>query len=330
MEDISPSQYLHELQKKFQIELEKIDLNYEPRELYEPIQYALKNGGKRLRPLLVLLAADFFNARFDDAMNAAIAVEIFHNFTLVHDDIMDRADLRRGQPSVFKKYGLNSAILSGDTMFAHAYKYVTKISEEKLVGALKIFNQISIQVCEGQQMDMNFEERKRIELNEYLKMIELKTAVVIGGCLKLGAFLGESNEDTLDLLYNLGLHIGLLFQIQDDWMDVYGDEVSFGKKKGNDIIDAKKTILYVLATKSLTSNELEQFIRLYHNRNILETEKIELVKHYFNRLNIEEKVFRLLDSYRENALNLVHQLDLASDKKNIFVYLLNFIFNRKY
>lgn len=325
----APASYLKSLQKKFQSTLDEIDFNYEPRELYEPIQYALKNGGKRIRPLLILMAADFFNADPGDALNAAIAVEIFHNFTLVHDDIMDRADLRRGQPSVYKKYGLNTAILSGDTMFAHAYRYVTCISEKKLTGALKIFNQISIQVCEGQQLDMNFEERDFINLNEYLNMIELKTAVVIGGCLKLGAYLGECDDNTMDLLYHLGLNIGLLFQIQDDWMDLYGDEISFGKKRGNDIIDAKKTILYVLATESLSGHEQNQFIQLYHNRNLPDTEKINLVKDVFNRLNIEKRIISYLEKYRQNAENIIQKVDLSENKKNIFIYLLDLIFNRK-
>jgi len=324
-----PKEYFENIQQIFQQFFSNIDFNYHPEELYEPIRYVLSNTGKQIRPTLVLMAADFFDADLNDALHAATAVEIFHNFTLVHDDIMDNAEIRRGKPSVYKKYGLSSAILVGDTMFARAYEFVTKISEQKLVQGLNLFNQISIQVCEGQQLDLNFEKKQILSLDEYLNMIKLKTAVLIAGCLKLGSLLGNADEKTQELMYDLGYNMGMLFQIQDDIMDLYANETIFGKKIGNDILDAKKTILYVLALEALSGKEKENFIELYHSQNIDPTLKTQEVKNLFARHQVKERAQTWINKFKNQTNLIIDSLPLSTDQKNILIYLLQLIENRK-
>jgi len=324
-----PKEYFENIQQIFHQFFSNIDFNYYPKELYEPIRYVLSNTGKQIRPMLVLMAADFFDADLNDALHAATAVEIFHNFTLVHDDIMDNAEIRRGKPSVYKKYGLSSAILVGDTMFARAYEFVTKISEQKLVQGLNLFNQISIQVCEGQQLDLNFEKKQILSLDEYFNMIKLKTAVLIAGCLKLGSLLGNADEKTQELMYDLGYNMGMLFQIQDDIMDLYANETIFGKKIGNDILDAKKTILYVLALEALSGKEKENFIELYHSQNIDPALKTQEVKNLFARHQVKERAQTWMNKFKNQTNLIIDSLPLSTQHKNILIYLLQLIENRK-
>jgi len=228
---------------------------HEPAELYDPITYTLNLGGKRIRPLLVLLGCDLFGGNIEKAMPAAIAIELFHNFTLLHDDIMDCAPLRRGQETVYKKWNTNIAILSGDTMFAVAYEYLSQSNPQVLPSALSEFTRTARLVCEGQQYDMNFEQQKLVSINDYLKMIRLKTAVLIGCSLKLGSILANVPDPETEKIYSFGENIGMAFQLQDDLLDVFGDEQKFGKEIGGDIVSGKKTFLLLKAFEIASQKE---------------------------------------------------------------------------
>jgi len=230
--------------------LKEIELKTEPRELYEPVKYILEIGGKRIRPSLVLAAYNLFKNDVETAINPALALEVFHNFTLLHDDIMDKADLRRNQQTVHKKWNENVAILSGDTMSIKAYELLSKIPAEFLSEVLQAFNKTALQVCEGQQLDMNFESRLDVSVEEYLEMIRLKTSVLIAVSLKIGAIMAGALRNDVHKLYDFGLNLGLAFQLQDDYLDAYGDVQAFGKKIGGDIVANKKTFLLIKALET--------------------------------------------------------------------------------
>ena len=243
-------------EKAFHEEIQTIGLTA-PHHLYEPITYSLKMGGKRIRPALLLHAASLYTNSIEPFLPAAMAIEIFHNFTLLHDDIMDKADVRRNQPTVHKKYNENVAILSGDAMSILAFKYFAKENTTHLAELLPLFSETAIEVCEGQQHDMDFETRVNVTVDEYLEMIRLKTAVLIASSLKLGALLANAPSKDANLFYEYGLNIGLAFQLQDDWLDVYGDPDVFGKKKGGDICSNKKTFLLLKAMEACDPSTLE-------------------------------------------------------------------------
>ncbi len=230
-----------ELQKKVAEIFDNKNYMAEPKDLYEPIQYSLSQGGKRLRPLLALMGCSIFNGNLSKVGNPAIGLEIFHNFTLLHDDIMDQAPIRRGVPSVYKKWDTNTAILSGDTMFVLAYDYVTNSDPAFLIDVLRVFNQTAREVCEGQQYDMNYETQKIVEVGDYIEMIRLKTAVLIAAALKIGAITAEASPEDAKNIYDFGINIGLAFQLRDDLLDAFGDQKVFGKPIGNDIVTNKKT-----------------------------------------------------------------------------------------
>jgi len=284
---------LKHYQKIFQDEFEKVNFIKFPSELYEPIDYALKTGGKRLRPTLTIMTCDFYANDYKNAINPAIAIETFHNFTLVHDDIMDDAPIRRGLPTVYNKYGTNIAILSGDAMFTKAYEYVTYTDEKKLPLVLKVFNKTAREVCEGQQLDMNFETIQNISREQYMEMIHLKTAVLIGACMKIGAILGNASEKEVDAIYEFGLNTGMVFQLQDDLLDTFGDEKIFGKRIGDDIIDCKKTFLYIVALENLSAKDKDEFIKIYSDNNIVDSQKIKIITDFFNKANVMKNYYRL-------------------------------------
>ena len=226
-----------------------------PENLYEPIQYILNLGGKRIRPLLVLMSADLFGYKYKEAVSAALAIEIFHNFTLVHDDIMDSAELRRGSVTVHNKWNINTGIISGDVMLIKAYQALEEYENPLFSKLTKLLNKTALEVCEGQQYDIDFEEKKDVNQNNYLEMIRLKTAVLIGCALKMGALIADASQDDLEAIYEFGELLGIAFQIKDDYLDVYGDSISFGKKIGGDIIENKKTILFHYSMSNGSINE---------------------------------------------------------------------------
>ncbi len=304
---------LSEYQNIFQSYLSQHAFNQEPQELYEPVNYILSLGGKRLRPLLALMGYELFDEDISKALPIAAAVEIFHNFTLLHDDIMDQAPLRRGKPTVHAKYGTNTGILSGDVMVIFAYEFLNKIPHPKL---LSIFNKMAIEVCEGQQYDMNFETRNDVTISEYIRMIELKTSVLIAAAFQMGALTGGATEEVAQHLYEFGRNVGIAFQIQDDILDTFGDPEKFGKKVGGDIVQNKKTYLVL---KSYELGNLEQTDALHQLMNTPttdETAKITAVKNIYNQLKIRELAEKAMDEYLNIAFKNIDDTPLSIEKKN--------------
>ena len=275
----------------------------EPRELYEPIDYTLRLGGKRIRPTLLLAADAMFGGGVEEACGAALGIETFHNFTLLHDDLMDRSPLRRGKPTVYTRWGDNAAILSGDTMYALAWRYFLRQPSPRLREILQCFDETAIEVCEGQQKDMNFERRADVLLDEYIDMIRQKTAVLLAGALKIGALYAGAPEAEVARLYDFGIHLGLAFQIQDDQLDGYGDTAVFGKKTGQDIRDNKKTYLPLRARQLGSPEQVRQLDALFADKdNMDEEEKVRRVMALYDAVGlrpaVEQAIAREFDAAR--------------------------------
>ena len=268
---------IDQLQQKISNQLKSLPLYGEPSGLYKPITYTLEQGGKRLRPLFVLISNQMFDGNPDEALPAAIAIEIFHNFTLLHDDIIDKAPLRRGFETVYQKWNTNVAILSGDTMFAIAYGELSKSKPELLPHLMKVFTQTAIEVCEGQQYDIEFEEQKDVNLDDYIRMIRLKTAVLLAASLKIGAMVAEAPLTEADRIYSFGINMGIAFQLQDDLLDAFGNQAVFGKQTGGDIATNKKTVLYLKAIELADSETAVQLKNLYASANNESNDKVRQV-----------------------------------------------------
>jgi len=293
----------------------ELEIGSEPPELYEPIKYSLDAGGKRIRPILVLAAHNLFSENIEAAIAPALAVEIFHNFTLLHDDIMDKADLRRNRPTVHKKWNENIAILSGDAMVIKAYQQIIKSPASNLVPIVELFNQTAIQVCEGQQLDMNFELRKEVTESEYLEMIRLKTSVLVAASLKMGALAAGAGEFDAQKLYEFGLNMGLAFQLQDDYLDVYGDPLKFGKMIGGDIVANKKTYLHIKAYEIAEKEDRNIMNQLLADRNCTPENKVASVISIFNKLHIKHLVKEKMDSYYHIAMQTLNSVNVHQSKK---------------
>lgn len=289
----------------------------DPVNLYEPIKYILDLGGKRIRPLLVLLAADLFGNDYKKAFPAALAVEVFHNFTLIHDDIMDSALLRRGKSTVHHKWNENIGILSGDAMMIQAYSFIEEYPDDIYRKIMRLFNKTAIEVCEGQQYDMDFEHRNEVTIEQYLEMIKLKTSVLLAAAFEIGAIIGNATDDDRTSMYYFGLNLGLAFQIQDDYLDTFGDEKSFGKKIGGDIKENKKTFLYLNALQNATLKEQSILKEYFKDKN--ETNKIKKVTQFFIDKKIPEVAQKSIAHYTELAFTFVEKLSLSSDKKKILI-----------
>lgn len=304
-------------QQKIEEALKHKKYGSNPKELYEPISYLMSLGGKRLRPVLVMIAADLFDGDTEKALHPALAIELFHNFTLVHDDLMDKAPLRRNQPTVHEKWNPNIAILSGDVMMVRAYQELCMSDDLKLPQLLEIFSDTAVKVCEGQQYDMNYETLTKVSIQQYIKMIELKTAVLLGGALKIGAVIGGARGEDAERLYNFGKNIGIAFQLQDDILDVYADASKFGKQKGGDIIANKKTYLLLKAIEMAEGNrymkeELQQWIAAPHFNA---SEKVEAVINIYDFLNVKELARTEMQKYYELALTFLKEVPVAEGKK---------------
>jgi len=285
---------------------------FEPYELYKPIEYTLRLGGKRIRPTLLLAANALFGGKVDDVKGAALGIETFHNFTLLHDDLMDRSPLRRGQPTVYTKWGDNTAILSGDTMFALAWRYFLRQPTQNLHEILTCFNETAIEVCEGQQKDMNFENRTldQVRIDDYMDMIRQKTAVLLACALKIGALYAGANKEETQRLYDFGIHLGLAFQLQDDLLDGYGDTAVFGKKTGQDIRDNKKTFLPLTALTIIDKDHRQKLLSLFSAKdNMDEEEKVGNVINLYNTINLRTAIETAIVNEYEIArqhLNDIH------------------------
>lgn len=293
---------------------EILQLNWkrEPYGLYEPIAYTLEAGGKRVRPQLAMIASQMFGGKEEDVLPAALALEVFHNFTLLHDDVMDKAEVRRGRPTVHVKWNENTAILSGDQMVIEAYKLLSNVPANKLPKALHLFNKMATEICEGQQYDVDFESQEHVAIENYLKMIRLKTSVLLATALQMGAYIAGANDEQQEALYQFGINIGLAFQIQDDILDVWGDPATFGKAVGGDISCNKKTFVYLEAMRLLGDDAISQEAReLKHWYSLVledNTEKIAAVKKIFERLCVRPLCELLVDDYTDKALDLLNTL----------------------
>ena len=290
-------------------EILKLDWKREPYGLYEPIEYTLAAGGKRVRPQLAMIASQLFGGKDEEVLPAALALEVFHNFTLLHDDVMDKADVRRGRPTVHVKWNENTAILSGDQMLIEAYKLLSGVPADKLPKVLQLFNKMATEICEGQQYDVDFESQEHVTIDEYLKMIRLKTSVLLANALQTGAYIAGADEQAQEALYQFGIHIGLAFQIQDDILDVWGDPETFGKAVGGDISCNKKTFVYLEAMRRLgdeaKGNELQQWYSQVLEDN---TEKIAAVKEIFEQLGVRAVCEKVVEDYTQKALDILDKL----------------------
>ena len=304
---------LQELQILIQKELNTINFPIEPKNLYDPIKYVLDIGGKRMRPILTLMAHQLFNLDIEKSVKAAVAIEIFHNFTLLHDDIMDEAPLRRGVKTVHKKWNKNSAILSGDTMLVQSYDLLMSVEDTYLREVLNTFNKAAKEVCEGQQWDMDFENREDVSILEYLKMIEYKTSVLLAASLKIGAINGGATKEEANHVYEFGKNMGIAFQLKDDLLDAYGDPGNFGKQVGGDIIANKKTYLYL---KALELADEEQKLKLVHyfSNNYQSDQKVESVKKIFNNLDIALQTTILMKEYHKKAISHLDSINSEAKK----------------
>jgi geranylgeranyl diphosphate synthase type II len=300
----------------------------EPVELYEPIGYILKLGGKRLRPILTLLAADAYG-NADAAINQALAVEVFHNFTLVHDDIMDNAPLRRGKKTVHEKWDLNRAILSGDAMMIQAYDLLIRNQEDKAASLLKVFNKVALEVCEGQQYDVNFETGKNISQEDYLNMIRLKTSVLLGAALELGVVVANAPEADRKHLYDFGVKLGIAFQIKDDVLDVYGDPEKFGKQVGGDILANKKTLLMLHALEKAQGDDADE-LNSWLVRQDTPNKKVEAVTQLFTKLGAKDHATKVMDEYYKQAMTSLEKTSMTNDKKQGFIGFADWLMHRDY
>jgi geranylgeranyl diphosphate synthase type II len=304
-------------QDQFLDYLKSQNIDKEPKNLYQPIDYILQLGGKRIRPVLTLMAADVFDVDYRLALPAALAVEVFHNFSLVHDDIIDAAPLRRGKITVHEKWNVNTGILSGDAMLILAYQYFESYQPETFRKLAKLFSKTALEVCEGQQYDIDFETRNNVTIPEYMKMIEYKTAVLIAAAMKMGAIVARSSKDNRNLIYDFGLNLGLAFQLQDDYLDAFGNPETFGKQVGGDIIENKKTYLYLKALKFSTPAQKEQLLELFATKLDNNTDKISAVKAIFNATGASKATQKAIEEYTLHAFGILDKMKISDEKKGI-------------
>jgi len=308
--------------------LKKFPINREPSNLYDPVSYILTLKGKRLRPILTLMATDIFSNSYKAGLDAALAVEVFHNFSLVHDDIMDSAELRRGNKTVHKKWNVSTGILSGDVMLIQAYQLFENYEGEVFVDLAKLFSKTAIEVCEGQQYDVDFETRDNVKTSDYLKMITYKTAVLLGASMKMGAIIARASKEDQNKIYDFGKYLGIAFQLQDDYLDAFGDETKFGKKIGGDILENKKTYLYLKAIEFLSEDKKNQLIGLYANNNSSE-EKIKTTKALFEESGSVDYTVKEIKKYTNSAFEILEFLNISAEKKKLLYEFGNSLMDRK-
>jgi geranylgeranyl diphosphate synthase type II len=319
-----------EIQEHLNRSLEAINYGFKSKNLYDPIRYSMSVGGKRIRPILTILSAQIFGANYEKALPAALAIEIFHNSTLLHDDIMDKSSVRRGQPTVYKKWNTNIAILAGDAMIIQAYKHLSDVDPKYISDIANVFNKTNLQVCEGQQYDLDYENEFSVRIEDYIEMIRLKTSVLLAASAKIGAIIGEATVEEQDILYDFGENLGLAFQLQDDYLDAFGDTKTFGKKIGDDIITKKRTFLLIKALELSKGEYHDLLIGLINNEKIKEKEKIDKVIEIYRKLNIDKitneyinkhfnKAFDNLTKLKENGYDiepLIEYCKKLSARKN--------------
>lgn len=315
-------------QKEFLEYIEKKDWVREPKNLYEPIDYILQLSGKRIRPILTLMSADILSGGFKKALPAALAVEVFHNFTLVHDDIMDDAPLRRGKQTVHEKWNLNTGVLSGDAMLILAYQYFENYEAGTFQKLAKLFSKTALEVCDGQQLDIDFETRNDVTITEYINMIRLKTSVLVAAALKMGAIVAKASEKDANLLYEYGLNLGLAFQLQDDYLDTFGNPETFGKQVGGDIIENKKTYLFLKAME-LANNDDKQKLQFFYKQKLEENSiKIDEVTRIFERCDIPGLIQKLIQDYTNLSFDSLNQMNISLENKEKLIHFGTFLMAR--
>ena len=318
-------------QQEFQFALENFNQDKSPQNLYRPIKYLLELGGKRIRPFLTLMTGEAFGVGIKDAIGAAMAVEIFHNFTLMHDDIMDSASMRRGKITVHKKWDVNTAILSGDAMLIKAYQSLENYPTDVFQKLTRLLSKTAIEVCEGQQYDIDFETRLGVSQEEYLEMIRLKTAVLVGCALQMGAIVAKATDEDQQFMYDFGIQLGLAFQLQDDYLDTFGDQATFGKKIGGDILEDKKTILYHLAIKAGEEDQKQALQSLLGGNNLVDdAEKIVRVRSLFKATSAHTAARNLIQHHSDLADIELHRLKINEDQKSRFRDLKDWLMRRTY
>ena len=306
---------IHQYQEQFLIYLENKKIEKEPTNLYLPIDYILQLGGKRLRPVLTLMSTAIFDGDYKKGLPAALAVEVFHNFSLIHDDIMDDAPLRRGKITVHEKWNINTGILSGDAMLILAYQHFEQYQPIVFRDLAKLFSKTALEVCEGQQYDIDFETRDDVTIPEYLKMIEYKTAVLVAAAMKMGAIIAETSEENANLIYAFGLNLGLAFQLQDDYLDAFGNPETFGKQVGGDIIENKKTYLYLKAIESSKPEEKKQLLYYFSIQPEDNSAKVIAVKEIFNSTGATIATQKSIQDFTLKAFETLEKLNISEDKK---------------
>ena len=310
--------------------LSKLNWKGNPQSLYDPIEYVLSLGGKRIRPALCTMACEFYSGETHKAIPAALGLEIFHNFTLLHDDIMDKADTRRGQPTVHKKWNDNAAILSGDAMLICAYQYMSQVDSNHLGNIMMLFSKVAMEVCQGQELDMSFENRDNVTVDEYIEMIRLKTAVLLATSLEIGAIIGGAPVSDADLLYNYGINLGLAFQLRDDYLDAFGDPKEFGKQIGGDIKCNKKTFLLLNALKTAegaVAENLKNWLASDHIND--EKAKIEAVLEIYRQTESDKRCEEAIQHFFEKSVVCAKSLQLPDDKKDTLINLAYHLMGRK-
>lgn len=308
--------------------IEKYKFKQEPQELYDPINYIISHGGKRLRPVMVLMGNDLFGGDIEKAIKPALAIEFFHNFSLIHDDIMDEAPLRRGKPTIHTLHGINIGILCGDALLIKSYQFFEDLSPELFKKCTTLFSRTAAILCEGQQMDVNFETRADVSYEEYIQMITSKTGVLSATSFKIGALIAGATEEEAENLYQFGKHIGIAFQIMDDYLDVFGDMSQFGKRQAGDVFENKKTVLYLIAKEHANDEEREE-LEYWYSKKTENVDKLHGVLKIFRRTKVDEKVLRLIQKHNELGQEYLAKINLSEEKKKPFIELANYLLKRE-
>lgn len=321
-------EFIHRYTQLIEDEIDKLNFPVHPENLYDPLRYFMKLGGKRMRPILTLLSAELFGLDKKEVLKSALAVEVFHNFSLIHDDIMDEAPLRRNHQTVHTKWNLNNAILSGDVLFVKAYELLAAQELGDLRRSLQLFNQTAIEVCEGQQLDMDFESRSDVTIAEYTEMIRLKTSVLLGCALELGAIAANASKEDCQHIYDFGLNVGIAFQIQDDILDLYADPDKFGKQVGGDVICNKKTMLYLEAQRHATAEQLETLKQLYNWNNLVE--KVSKTRELFDQIGAKAICEKSMDEYYTKAKDAIAKISVSDNHKKVLMQLGDYLLIRQH
>ncbi len=319
--------FLDHYQKIVSDAIEKYTFKDKPEELYAPMNYIISHGGKRLRPMMVMMACDMFGGNLNEAVKPSLAIEFFHNFTLIHDDIMDEAPLRRNKPTIHTLHGINVGILSGDGLMLKAYKFFEDLEPEIFKACIRIFTHTGLLLCEGQQYDINFENQDNVTFEDYIRMITYKTGMLSAASFEIGALIAKANFADAKAIFNFGKNIGIAFQIMDDYLDVFGDQASFGKKHAGDIYENKKTVLYLLARENATDEERRE-LDFWYSKKSDNVDKVYGVEKIFKRTRADEKALRLIEKYNEIGQSYLKKINVPDEKKKPFIELANYLLRR--